>query len=204
MLQRTHANETRDSADEAVGLVRSAVALTDATTPTYAAYQVVLGNALLIRHAHSDSPVDLDAAVTAYQRATAVESGEPDMRIAAAREWAIVEAQRGHWASAADGYAAATGILDVAVWPGLHRADRERKILKVARGLGTDGAASALSAHQAGAAVGLAEAGRAVIWGQVLDARSDLTRLSALDPQLAARLDAVRTATVALDAGMYV
>ncbi|MFI5915792.1 hypothetical protein [Dactylosporangium sp. NPDC051541] len=192
LLQRTRAPHSRSAADEAVRLARDAVGLTDPAAPGLEFHQLALADALLARHAHSASPADLDEAVAAYQHAAGQQSGAPDWRIAAAREWASLAARRGQWAKAVDGYVSAADLLDVAIWPGLDREDRERKLLNVARDLGTGGAASALNAGRAGTAVSLVEAGRAVIWAQLLNSRTDLTRLSAANPQLAVRLDAVR------------
>lgn len=201
LLRKTRATDSRSAADEAVELARRAVGLTDAAAPGLAFHQLALADALVARHAHSASPGDIDEALVACQRAAGQRSAGPELRIAGAREWASLAESGGHWASAVDGYVTAAGLLDIAVWPGLERAGRERAVLNVARELGTGGAACALNAGQDGTAVDLVEAGRAVIWAQLLNSRTDLARLAAAAPRLAARLDAVRRATAALDAG---
>jgi len=76
-------------------------------------------------------------------------------------------------------------------WHGLGRVTREEQLAQW-EGLATDAAASALADERSGLAAELLDQGRSVIWAQVLDMRTDLTRLSEKAPHLALQLDGIR------------
>ncbi len=140
---------------------------------------------------HSD-PADLDAAIGCWQRALRERTGAPGMRLGAARSWGSAAARAVRWHDAAEGYAAAVDLLPTAAWHGLDRATRERQLGQWA-GLAADaGACSVLDRHP-GRAVELLEQGRSVLWNQGLNLRGDLTQLSSEHPDMARRLDHLRT-----------
>ena len=90
------------------------------------------------------------------------------------------------WAEAVEGFGAAVELAGLAVPRELGRTDQEFRLGEFA-GLGSEAAAACVQAGQPGRAVELFEQGRAVMFSQVLDARSDLTDLQQAHPELADR-----------------
>ncbi|MEV4693552.1 hypothetical protein AB0K27_20915 [Micromonospora echinospora] len=88
-------------------------------------------------------------------------------------------------------YTKAAELIPLVAWPGLRR-DRRETLLQPWQGLAADGAAHAISVAQMDVAALLLEVGRAVLWAQSLDFRSDLTALWQADPALAERMEIVR------------
>jgi hypothetical protein len=87
------------------------------------------------------------------------------------------------------GYRRAVELLAVAAWPGLRRAVQEERLADVP-GVATAAAAQAVPVDPA-LAVELVEQGRSVLWTHQLHRRTDLSRLAAARPALAARLDEI-------------
>jgi hypothetical protein len=77
----------------------------------------------------------------------------------------------------------------VAAWPGLRRAVQEERLADVP-GVASAAAAQAVPVDSA-LAVELVEQGRSVLWTHQLHRRTDLSRLAAARPALAARLDEI-------------
>jgi hypothetical protein len=89
------------------------------------------------------------------------------------------------------GYRRAVELLLTAAWPGLRRVVREARLADAPRA--TDAAAQAVRANERLLAVELLEAGRSVLWSQQLSLRADLGHLHEVAPELADRMDAVRS-----------
>lgn len=141
-------------------------------------------------------------ALDAYTEAAESGGGSPfdrmDAFVQRARLLAnVARSGDGDWQSAADAFAAAIQHLQHTVWRGLSRADRERLLTRWS-GLARDAAASAIASGAPERAVELLDQGRALLWGQALDTRAELTALQAAQPELAERLAAVRTEYEAL------
>jgi hypothetical protein len=120
-----------------------------------------------------------------------VSTGTPSIRLAAARRWGAAAADARRTREAAEGYAAAVGLLPAVAWHGLDLATREEQLAQWA-GLAADAAACAVLDARPELAVELLEQGRSVLWAQALNLRSDLTRLTEIAPGLAGRLDSIR------------
>ncbi|WP_034216574.1 hypothetical protein [Actinoplanes subtropicus] len=99
-------------------------------------------------------------------------------------------AEAGWTGDALLGYRRAVELLPTAAWPGLRRAAREARLAEAPPA--TDAAATAVRAAEAGLAVELLEAGRAVLWSHQLNRRTDLARLRTASPAAAERLDEIR------------
>jgi len=139
----------------------------------------------------------LGAAIELLQAASADRAAPTSVRASAAESW-------GRWAEreavgnpafvypAADGYAAVVALLPVLAWTGLRRGSRERSLAQHSAMPGL-AAAFALESGDPQRAIGVLELGRSVIWGQLLDSRTDLDELQIAEPELARRLDVVRT-----------
>jgi hypothetical protein len=105
--------------------------------------------------------------------------------------WAAAAADAGRIGEAADGYAAAVGLLPTMASHGLDRMAREEQLAPWA-GLAADAAACAILDARPELAVELLEQGRSVLWTQALNLRSDITLLATEAPELAGRLDNIR------------
>ncbi|HYS37601.1 MAG TPA: CHAT domain-containing protein, partial [Pseudonocardiaceae bacterium] len=81
-------------------------------------------------------------------------------------------------------------FLPILVWRGLDRGSQQRHLRQVA-GLASEAAAMALICERPRVAVQLLEQGRSVLWAQLLETRSDRTRLQDSFPELAAEFDKV-------------
>ena len=177
--------------DAAIAVGQQAVDATPAGHPDRARMLSNVGVALRTRFEQTGQAGDLDAAIQCWREAAKVDTAWTGGRIWAARAWGGGALEVGDIASAADGYAAGVALLPQAAWHGLDRALQEEQLASWA-GLATDAAACAISAGQLHRAVEVLEQGRSVLWTQALHLRSDLTRLYEHDPDLAARLDAIR------------
>ncbi|WP_446685426.1 hypothetical protein [Kibdelosporangium aridum] len=178
--------------DDAVTAARRAIGTTSPERPDRAEHLSVLGTVLWTRFEHAGQSSDLDDAIAAFIDSVHVESGPPEIRMVSARLWGRAAIQAGQADSAVDGFAAAVRLLQRFVWHGLPRATREERVVKCS-GLAADAAACAIRAGRPEQAVELLEAGRSVLWGQLLNLRTDLTELAEREPALAARLDQIRT-----------
>ncbi|MQY34584.1 hypothetical protein SRB17_25540 [Streptomyces sp. RB17] len=165
----------------------SAVRASSPDTPKRGAAEINYGDALYAQYEVSQDPGVLAAAGHAYREAARNEGLQPIMRIKAARAWAGTEAEAGHWQRARDAYAYAVGLLPHVAPRRLARLDQQRALGEL-NGLAADAAASAVMANDPETAVRLLELGRGVLGGQVLQSRSDLSRLTAVAPELAERL----------------
>ncbi|MFF0290634.1 CHAT domain-containing protein [Streptomyces sp. NPDC005262] len=97
-------------------------------------------------------------------------------------------------------YEQAMACVPLIAWHGLGRRDRERHLTRIGP-LTQEAAAVALDAGRPERAVELLEHGRAILWRQSLDIDPDLDAVRRTAPELAERLDQVRTRLLALDAG---
>lgn len=148
------------------------------------------GGVLYAQYELTQDPGVLASAGRAFREAAEVDALQPMARAKAARAWAGTEAEAGRWDRARDAYAFAVGLLPLVAPRRLARVDQQR-VLAELDGLAADAAASALQANDPETAVRLLELGRGVLGGQVLQSRSDLSRLHAVAPELAERLGAV-------------
>jgi tetratricopeptide (TPR) repeat protein len=150
-----------------------------------------LGQALQSRFGLTGAQSDRDAAVSAFTRAAGINSAAPSWRIHAARAAASLTA-RTDPGRAANLLEHAVLLLPEVAPHRLERADQQHAISEF-DGIAADAASLALSSpaiparQRAATALGLLEAGRAVLLSQALQTRSDLTDLGALHPDLAAR-----------------
>ncbi|MFI8192089.1 CHAT domain-containing protein [Streptomyces sp. NPDC085946] len=193
---RSERTGDRADLDRAVAAGRAAVEATPADHPERATHLSGLGASLRARFRHTGDRADLDAAVSALTGAWEVASAAPSPRIHAARAVAglLAETEPGRAADAAE---AAVRLLPEAAPRRLERGDQQYALGGFA-GLAGDAAALALADPRGSAreratrALRLLEAGRAVLLGQALDARGDLTQLTHRHPDLAARFVRLR------------
>ena len=177
--------------DAAVDVCRQGSDLTPTGDPDVTRHLANLGFSLFSRFELAGHVADLDAAIDHWRQASEIPTGAPWMRLAAARRWASAAADANRTGQAADGFAAAVGLLPIVAWHGLDRATREEQLSEWA-GLAADAAACALLDARPELAVELLEQGRSVLWAQALNLRGDLTLLPREAHGLAERLDGIR------------
>jgi tetratricopeptide (TPR) repeat protein len=177
--------------DQAIDAYRAAAHSTPHDDPGRAPVLANLGTALQSRFEHTQNRADIDSSIDVRKEATQLETAPAALRLAAADAWGAASASLGDWPTALEGHAAAVGLLPLLAWRGVSRSGRE-ELLADWRGLAADAAACAIEAGQPDRAVELLEYGRGVLWSQLLDARTDLTTLHDVEPDLARRLDAAR------------
>lgn len=113
-------------------------------------------------------------------------------RAHAARYWGIAATFKPDWDQAVEGYGLAIELVTLAVPWELDRADQEF-LLGEFVGLGSAAAAAAIEAGDVERAVQLFEQGRAILFSQILDSRSDITELRKAHDALADRFVRCRT-----------
>ncbi len=183
--------------DTGIDHFRSAVAIAPADHPTRAIWLFNLGNALESRRRLSGAAADLGEAVSCWLEASEAASATPSLRIWAARGAARLLAESGDGERAAQAAEAAVLLLPRTAPRRLERGDQQYAIGGFS-GLAAEAAALALAspvgsdAGRAEQALRLLEAGRAVLLGQALETRGDLTALREHRPDLARRFVELR------------
>jgi tetratricopeptide (TPR) repeat protein len=175
--------------DRAITLDQNAVDATPPDHPERTARLSNLGIGMLARYKLAGELADLDQAIDAFKEASAIVSAPADRRASAARRWGGAAVRAKRYIEAVDGFSAAVELMGLVVPRGLGRADQEFRLEQLA-GLGSEAAAACLQAEHrtlTDRAVELFEQGRAILFSQLLVARSGLTDLQAAHPELADR-----------------
>lgn len=158
--------------------------------PEQAAVLLDLGLGLLARAVQAGDAHGMAEAEAAFRSAARIRTAPMPRRLEAAAAWGSAAAERKDWASAADGFATAIELLPLALHRRLPWTFRQ-DLLRTMKELGSDAAACCLQLGQVTRAIELWEQGRGVLFGETLDVRTDLARLAAAHPRLAAAFDAV-------------
>jgi tetratricopeptide (TPR) repeat protein len=182
--------------DETIRVDQQAVAVMPDDHPDRAAMSFNLAAALRARFDQTGVQADLDEAINVSARAMDLKTAAPSVRIRAARIASELAAQsRPQWAAAL--MERAVGLLPEVAPRQLERRDQQHSLGGLS-GLAGDAAALVLAAsadssrERAALALQLVEAGRAVLYSQALEVRSDLTDLAAEHPALAERFARLR------------
>ncbi|WP_439658640.1 CHAT domain-containing protein [Lentzea sp. HUAS TT2] len=142
------------------------------------------------------------AALALYRQVAGEADFPPRARVEAARLWAYEMVTQRNWQGALEAFRLAVELLPRTAPRHVTQADRERALAAFA-GLASDAAACALQAGDPLLAVALLEQGRGVMIGHALDARTELTDLAEQHPELARRLDELRTVLDAPSGASY-
>ncbi|TDU80120.1 tetratricopeptide repeat protein [Streptomyces sp. KS 21] len=196
---RTRSGRTgaRSDLDAAVDVGRQAVRTAPADHPERAVYLNNLAETLLTRFQQDGDAADRDAAVAAWSAASTTASATVSIRVDAGLSAARLLAQSGDARRAADAADAAVRLMPRLAPRRLERQDQQHAIGHAA-GMTATAAALVLAApggtadERAERALGLLEVGRAVLLGQALETRSDLTDLRETHPELARRFAELR------------
>jgi tetratricopeptide (TPR) repeat protein len=180
--------ESLDTSSDLTESVRQCRAALSTAGPHHHARATIL-SALGLALQHTDR----HAAVAAFREAADMRQARTRTRLGAALTWATMTAEGRDWAAAADGYAAAVGLLPVVASRAVSRRGQE-SLLRPSAGVALDACASAVLNGEPARAAVLLEQGRAVLWTQMLNIRTDLNALSAVAPALGERLAQVGAA----------
>jgi tetratricopeptide (TPR) repeat protein len=176
--------------DEIVRVNREAVECTDPDHAGRAGRLVSLGRSVRRRFESGGAEADLAEAMTALREALAVAGASPATRASAALELADLAGARENWIGAVEGYAVAIGLLPRIAWLGIERSNRE-DWLRHLGGVGSAGAAAALTLGDPRRAIELLEQGRTVLWNQDLLLRDERSALAEGAPELNETLDSL-------------
>ncbi|MEU5609561.1 tetratricopeptide repeat protein [Streptomyces sparsogenes] len=152
---------------------------------------VLLGEVLARRGEQPDGTFRSPEAAEILRQVATLDTASTDTRFHAARMWVTVADRSGE--EVLDACRLLLGLLSLSAWRGKPRAVREAPLAR-GQGLASQAARVALDADRPDLAVEFLERGRGVLWSQLLDLRTDLARIRAADPELAARMTAVRDA----------
>ncbi len=197
LLRRFHRNGMLGDLDAALAAGHEAVATTPAGHPNRAETLSNLGYALRARFEWTGTPEDLQEAASCWLEAVETEAATPLLRVRAGMAAANLLAQSGDVKQAAQLAEAAVRLLPQVPPRRLKRGDQQHAVGGFA-GLAGTAAALALASPggtattRAERALGLLEVGRAVLFSQALETRSDLTDLREHHPELARRFAKLR------------
>ncbi|MBB4749970.1 hypothetical protein [Actinoplanes lobatus] len=149
-----------------------------------------LAQAHIHRFPVTGDPAELSTAAELWSGVAEDLAAPTRQRLAAARGWANIAYLAGQPTAVA--YTLAVDLLPRLAWRGLTREQREYQ-LEAGAGLAGE-AAAALLPGDPGEALRRAEAGRAVLWSQTLETRTDLAALRARSPEVADRVAALMAA----------
>ncbi|WP_328457532.1 CHAT domain-containing protein [Streptomyces sp. NBC_00386] len=188
----TYAKHFEDPAalTKAVKLLRKADRLLPSSHPDLTGVLTTLGIALRELPVGTADGAGRAQAIATLLRAAAVPTAPASDRALAASLAGDTAADGQDFIAAADSYALALEQLELAVWHGLERPDRENLIAKFPS-LVTNAAACAVRAGQAKRAVELLEQGRGILLSQALETRTDTRLLRTQASHLAERLEQV-------------
>lgn len=176
--------------DSAVDAYRMAVSA-QAGDPDRANFLRSLGLALWARFERTGVQADRDDGMASLRSAAAIAVAAPSIRAKTAGAWASMAATEDDWRQAAEGYATAIDLLARVAPRSLSRQDQEYQLAYLSS-LGSQAAACCLQIGEVERALELWERGRGIIFGQILDADTDLTELAEKHPETAARFRRIR------------
>jgi tetratricopeptide (TPR) repeat protein len=172
--------------DSAIDVCEDAVAAISADHPHRPRLLFNLAAALQTQSGGHGNTVDLDRELAVLREAAEITAGPLVVRAHAAWRWGRTAMEAHTWDQAVQGFGMAVELVGLAAPWELGRADQEFRLGEFA-GLATEAAAACVRAGESARAVELFEQGRAILFSQILDSRSDLTDLRQAHPGLAER-----------------
>lgn len=191
LIARYQRSKSPTDLNQAILLCREALDAASADDIDRASYLLYLCQALTVRNGRSEPVSDLDQAIELARQAEAITMAAPDIRVHAAIRWGALAATAGKWSDAATAYSSAVRRLGQVAPRSLLRHDQEHA-LGILAGRASDAAACCIRAGDADRAVELLEQGRAILLGQTLETRTDVTDLAEQHPRLAERFSTLR------------
>jgi tetratricopeptide (TPR) repeat protein len=173
--------------EEAIALLTSTVAGWPSVHPNAAPYLLGLGNAYIARFESRADVDDLNAAISAWDKAADARGSAAAVRIAAAESVALATANQEDWRRSSEAYAKAMELLSAVAWHGLDRATKEKVLADLAM-LSGSAAGVAIEEDNPSLAVEMLEAGRSVLWQQNLSGKDQISLLEPEHAELASKL----------------
>jgi tetratricopeptide (TPR) repeat protein len=181
LLDRYRLQGSITDLEEAIAAARRAVAVTPEDHPDRAARLHSLGLALQL--GLSQQQAAREETVQAFHEAATAPNARTLVRLRATAAWASLAGDAGDWPSAQQAIEVATALLPIFVSQGLNRADKE-DLLKEVVTLSAHAGSCSITIGNPRRAVELLEQGRAVLWGQLLQGRTEMKGLQRVNPRL--------------------
>ncbi|KAG8749939.1 hypothetical protein FRC14_000941 [Serendipita sp. 396] len=175
-----------DDMDNAIVQHQKAVDITPDGHPGKLSPLRNLGSSLLDRFQRLGNPYDAETAIFHLSAASLSPVGSPSIRLFTARRWIHAASITNH-SSLLTACESAITIIPLVAWLGLSIQDRHQHLAQIG-GVVRDAAAIAISLGQYDKAVEWLERGRSVVWTQILQLRTPVDELRAVEPVLADRL----------------
>ncbi|KAG8754426.1 hypothetical protein FRC14_005090 [Serendipita sp. 396] len=172
--------------DNAITRHQAAVNITPDDHPNRPILLNSLGSSLLTRFQHLGDPQDADTCVAELSSSSLSPLGSPSVRLIAARNWIDAASLINH-ASLLAACESAISIIPLVVWLGLSITDRHQHLAQIGD-IVRKVAAIAISLGQCDKALEWLEQGRSIVWTQILQLRTPVDELRAVQPDLADRL----------------
>ncbi|KAG9082075.1 hypothetical protein FRC07_014317, partial [Ceratobasidium sp. 392] len=148
-------------------------------------YLLSLGECQKRRFQRLGDPPDLESARACFKEGAEHTITDPRRQIGCARQWALCSIHAGLSPLAA--YQKAFALLQRLVWLGLPIQHRYATLTEISD-LAAEAAAWAVSVRSHDLAIEWLEAGRSIVWSQILQLRTSFDDLAVIDPILADRL----------------
>ncbi|KAG8837358.1 hypothetical protein FRC18_009412 [Serendipita sp. 400] len=145
-----------------------------------------LGRSLIRRFEHLRNVDDAEASIVQLSAASLSPVGSPSVRLAAAKRWIAVAFITNH-TSLLTACECAITIIPLVAWLGLSILDRHQHLAQIGV-IVRDIAAIAILIGQCDKAIEWLEQGRSIVWTQILQLRTPVDELRAVEPDLADRL----------------
>ncbi|THV36472.1 CHAT domain-containing protein [Glycomyces buryatensis] len=191
IYQRFTTLSDEDDLERATALAREALDSAPEDGPERANIFLLLGKVLGDRFYSNGDEASGSEAAASFAAAAAIPTGPVALRVSAAFVAAtlLMLQDRSRSAQALPLLREAVELLPRMARHSLDRGDRRHLLENDAATVAVDAAACALNAGDPAEAVRLLEQGRGIVWGQLLDLRSDRDLLLTAHPKLAAELE---------------
>jgi tetratricopeptide (TPR) repeat protein len=182
----------RSDIDRAIHLFQTGITQMSESHARCAGHLSNLANAYSNRFRNFHDLDDLEASISRYRIAACSSSASPTLRLDAAIQWAQVanSVHAGGAQNSLKGYAVAIELLPRVAWLGRTVSSRYQELASLGS-LCNEAAAVAITSGKYDMALEWLEVGRSIVWGQLLNLRTPLDDLRAVDSKLADELELV-------------
>ncbi|KAI0316762.1 TPR-like protein [Amylostereum chailletii] len=184
--------------DSAIRVQRAAINIIPDGHAAKPACRNDLGDSFRHRFQRFGEMTDFQTAIDVFRKAANDPSGPSSHRLEASRQWALLLSSSPSTSSPLEAYRVVLALVPRMVWLGSNLCRRSEALPAVAEVV-SEAVAAAIAAGDLTCALEWLEEGRRVIWGQMLQLRTPLDDLRAVDPELAGDLE--RTSRALDDAG---
>ncbi|KAG8814395.1 hypothetical protein FRC19_001779 [Serendipita sp. 401] len=176
----------QDDLDNGISRLQAAVDLTPDGHPVKPGLLSNLATSLLTRFQRLNHPHDAEACISHLLTAAFSPVGSPSVRLGAAQKWIHAALTTTHTSLLA-ACECAISIIPLVAWLGLSIPDRHQHLVEIG-GIVRDAAAIAIVLDEFDMALEWLEQGRSIVWNQILQLRTPVDELRAVEPDLANRL----------------